>query len=145
MITGTQITIIGNCGDTPELRYTSSGTAVATFSVAVPQRKRNPGTGKWEDSGTTWYRVNAWRYLAENVAGTLVKGTRVIVVGSIESRVWERDGKSGIAWEVTADAAGPDLTFATARVTKSSRVPLPDDPWQSDADAEPGDVAAAGR
>jgi single-strand DNA-binding protein len=130
MITGTQITIIGNCGDNPELRYTQSGTAAASFSVAVPQRKRNPATGKWEDSGTTWYRVNAWRDLAENIAGTLSKGMRVIVMGMLASRPWEDGDKRGIAWEITADAAGPDLTFATARVIKSSRVPLPADPWE---------------
>jgi single-strand DNA-binding protein len=131
MLNGTQITIVGNTGDAPELRYTASGTPVASFSVAVPQRKRDAASGEWKESGTTWYRVNAWRDLAEHTAGSIGKGTRVIVVGSLASREWERDGRSGTSWEVTADAIGPDLMWADASVRRAARdsVPLPDDPW----------------
>lgn len=142
MITGTQITIVGNVGQAPELRYTPTGTAAASFSVAVPQRKRD-AQGNWTDAGTTWYRVNVWRDLAEHAAASLEKGTRVIVVGNIASRDWESGGKSGTAWEVTADAIGPDLTFATADVKRTARdtVPPPDDPWAG-IDAQPREPAA---
>lgn len=131
MLNTTQVTIIGNTGEAPETRYTPTGTPVASFSVAVPQRKYNRETGKWDDVGTTWYRVNCWRDLAEHVAESIGKGTRVIVVGALAARDWERDGKTGTTWEITADGIGPDLTWATATVKRTARdsVPPPDDPW----------------
>jgi single-strand DNA-binding protein len=131
MINGTPITIIGNVGEDISLRYTPNGNAVASFSVAVPQRRYDRQTGKSEDKGTTWYRVIAWRGLAENVAESIRRGTRVIVFGIIESRAWENGEKSGVSWEITADAVGPDLSFATAGIRRISRdtVPDPDDPW----------------
>ena len=86
MITQTQITIVGNIGQDVELRYTAGGNAVATFSVAMAHRKYDKASNEWKDAGTTWYRVNAWRDLAEHAAESLVRGTRVIVVGSLASR-----------------------------------------------------------
>ena len=71
MINGTQVTIVGNVGDDPELRFTPSGAAVVSFSVAVTPRRFDRESGKWIDGSATWYRVNAWRGLAENTAETL--------------------------------------------------------------------------
>ena len=133
MITQTQITVVGNTGADVELRYTPGGNAVASFNVAMAHRKYDKQNGKWEDAGTTWYRVIAWRDLAEHVAETLVRGTRVIVVGSLAARAWEdRDGNKRETWEITADAIGPDLTYATAVIKRAARdtAPVPDDPWQ---------------
>lgn len=141
MINGTQITIVGNVGQDPELRFTPSGAAVVTFSVAVTPRRLDRETGKWVDGAATWWRINAWRGLAENIAETLTKGQRVIVVGSVSARDWEnkQNGEKGTSWEVLADAVGPDLTWATAKVTRAARkgdqVPPPDDPWASSAPA----------
>jgi single-strand DNA-binding protein len=134
MLNTTQVTIVGNTGDAPELRYTPTGTPVASFSVAVPQRRYDREAGKWQDTGTTWYRVNAWRDLAEHVAESIGKGARVIVVGALASRDWESNGKTGTTWEITADACGPDLTWATAAIKRTRRdgVPPPDDPWAGD-------------
>lgn len=131
MMNTTQITIIGNVGQEPELRYTPTGTAVATLSVAVAQRRFDRESGGWQDKGTTWYRVNIWRDMAEHVAATVKRGMRVIVVGSLESRDWTNGDKSGTAWEISADGIGPDLAFATADVRRAARdtVPPPDDPW----------------
>ena len=122
MINSTQITIIGNVGGAPDVRYTPTGTPVTSFSVAVTGRKFDKESGKWADTDTTWYRVNAWRSLAEHVAGTLQAGMRVIVVGSIAARTWENGDQKGIAWEITADAVGPDLQYSTALVRKAARV-----------------------
>jgi single-strand DNA-binding protein len=131
MLNTTQITIVGNVGSDPELRFTPTGTEVLTFSVAVPQRKYNQDSRKWEDSGTTWYRINAWRGLAEHATQSLSKGVRVIVIGSLVSREWESDGKSGTSWEITADDIGASFMFATATIKRATRdaVPVPDDPW----------------
>jgi single-strand DNA-binding protein len=134
MLNSTQIAIVGNVGNAPELRFTPTGTPVAQFSVAVPQRKYNKETRSWADNGTTWYRVNAWRELAEHAAESLTTGARVTVIGSLASRDWETEGKSGTSWEITADDIGASLMFATVAITRANRhsVPIPDDPWATD-------------
>lgn len=115
------ISFVGNLGGDPELRFTPSGAAVVNFSVGVAERKRDGD--QWVDGETTWYRCNAWRTLAENIAESLNKGDRVVVVGTIKSRTYERTdgGGRGVAWEVEVDAIGPDLRFATARSQRADR------------------------
>lgn len=152
MINETRVTIVGNIGDDPELRFTPSGAAVATFSVACTPRRFDRAANEWKDGEATWYRVNVWRHLAENTAETLHKGDRVIVVGNLASRAWknEQKGTEGVSWEITADAIGPDLTWATAKVSKSSRrtdrdVPPPDDPWAGSGSAPAASASSAPR
>jgi single-strand DNA-binding protein len=144
MINGTQIAIVGNLGADPEMRYTPTGMAVTNFNVGVPNpRRQDKATGKWNDTGTTWHRVNAWRDLAEHCAESLARGVRVIVVGTLTSRDWiSKEGEKRVSWEITADAIGPDLTYATASIKRTHRddVPVPDDPWAGPApqDADNG-------
>ncbi|AOT24342.1 ssDNA binding domain protein [Propionibacterium phage B3] len=115
----TPITIIGNLTADPTLRFTPSGKAVASFQVAVNKRRKDQ-TGQWVDDGADWFSVQAWGTLAENVAESLTKGIRVIVTGRLESREWEdREGNKRTSWEITAQAVGADLSFATAKVTRS--------------------------
>lgn len=138
MINGTPITVVGNLGSDPELRYTPTGNAVATMNIAVPQRRYNRDTQQWDDTGTTWYKVIAWRYLAEHAAESLIRGMRVIATGTLAARPWEdKEGNKRESWEITAEALGPDLSYATATVKKAARedTPLPDDPWASDTAA----------
>ena len=138
---GTQITIVGNVGSAPELQFTTAGVAVVTLSVAVTPRRLDRESGKWVDGAPTWYRVNAWRGLAENIAETIEKGMRVIVMGSIAARDWTntQTNQSGTVWEVLAESVGPELTWATAKVFRASRkgdqVPPPQDPWNSNGAA----------
>jgi single-strand DNA-binding protein len=107
-----QISIIGNMTSEAEIRYTQGGKAVASVTVAV-NRKR----GDTEE--TDFHRVTLWESLAENAA-SLPKGTRVIVVGRLSSREFEdRQGQKRIGWDVTADAFGPDVRYATAQVTRA--------------------------
>lgn len=115
----TTITIIGALGADPELRFTPSGKAVASFQVAVNKRRKDQ-SGAWVDDGADWHSVQAWGTLAENVAESLTKGTRVVVTGRLESREWEdREGNRRTSWEITAQGVGVDLSFATAKVTRS--------------------------
>jgi single-strand DNA-binding protein len=129
----TSISLIGNITSPIELRYTQSGKAVGSVTVAV-NRKR----GDVEE--TDFHRVTLWEKLAEN-AGLLEKGTRVIVVGRLTSREYEtREGEKRTGWEVTADAFGPDLRFATAQVTRAesggqSRPQPAEEPWASPSDS----------
>jgi len=88
MASDNQITIVGNLTDDPELRYTPNGAAVVNFSVAVTPRIRDEGGG-WKDGDTSFFRVNAWRTLAENTAESLTRGSRVVVVGRLRQRSWE--------------------------------------------------------
>jgi len=137
-MTAINVTVIGNLARDPELRYTPTGAAVASFTVASSERYRD-NSGEWHDGPTSWVRCNAWRDLAEHVAETLGKGDRVIVTGKIAQRDYEITAPGGkgapekrTTWEVRADDVGPSLRSATAKIAKTRRngVPLPEDPWR---------------
>ena len=116
-----QVTIVGNLTDDPELRYTPNGAAVAKFRVAVNRRYKDQ-SGEWKDGDTSYFTVNAWRTLAENVAETLTRGANVIVVGRLQQRSWEtQEGEKRTVIEIEADEIGPSLRWATAKVEKQGR------------------------
>jgi single-strand DNA-binding protein len=125
----------GNLTNDPELRFTNSGHPVANFTVAVTPRTKN-AAGEWVDAETNFHRCSAWRDLGENVAASLARGHRVNVTGVLRSRTYEtQSGEKRTAMEVVVDTVGPDLRFATVKVTKASRsgagaAPTPEeDPW----------------
>jgi single-strand DNA-binding protein len=121
MASENQVVIVGNLTDDPELRYTPAGAAVANFRVAVNRRTRDE-SGQWKDGETSFFRVNAWRSLAENVAESLTRGSRVVVSGRLRSRSWENpEGETRSAVEIEADEIGPSLRWATAKVEKTQR------------------------
>jgi single-strand DNA-binding protein len=144
----TPITIVGNLTDEPELRFTPSGAAVIKFSVAVNRRSFDRQTNEWKDAGTSFYRVNAWNQLAQNCAETLTKGARVVVFGDHREDHWtdEKTQEKRSGWTVTAQAVGPDLTWATATVTKTKsnrEGAAPDDPWNTASKERPPAAAGA--
>jgi single-strand DNA-binding protein len=115
-----QGTFIGNCGKPPEIRFTNSGQAVATFSIAVSRRYKDQ-KDEWQEV-TTWLDVTCWKELAENVGTSVTKGTRVIVVGRLDMDEWEdKDGEKRSKLKVTADSVGVDLRYATAEVARTER------------------------
>ena len=115
------ITISGNITREPEMRYTPSGVSKATFGVAVNRSWRNQQTQEWEEQ-TSFFNVVAWRQLAENVAASLTKGSRVVVSGRLEQRSWETDqGEKRSIVEIVADDIAASLRFATAEVHKVER------------------------
>ena len=121
MANGNNVTIIGNCTRDPELRFTPSGMAVATFGVAVNRRWQNRSTNEWEEA-VSFFDVTAWQQLAENVAESVQKGTRVIVTGRLDQRSWEtQDGEKRSKIEIVADEIGPSLRYATAQVVRNER------------------------
>lgn len=120
-MSGNTVTIIGNITRDPELRFTPSGQATASFGVAVNRRWQNRQTQEWEEA-TSFFDVVCWRDLADNVSESLVKGARVIVSGRLEQRSWEgQDGERRSKVEIVADEIGPSLRWATAQVTKTDR------------------------
>ena len=118
----TQITIVGNLVDDPELRYTPTGQAVAKFRVASTPRFRDNASGEWKDGDSLFLTCNVWRQAAENVAESLQRGMRVIVYGRLRQRSYEtREGEKRTVYEVEVDDVGPSLRNASAKVTKSNR------------------------
>ena len=116
----TFVTVVGNLTSDPELRFTPGGHAVANLRLAVTPRIREGD--QWKDGDTSFFRVNAWRGLAENLTETLTKGTRVIVTGKLRNRSWETDGgEQRTVTEIEADELGPSLKFATAKVERANR------------------------
>ena len=79
------VTIVGNLAADPELRYTQGGVAVTSLRVGSTPRTFNRQTSTWEDGETVWIRCTAWRELAENIANSLHKGSRVVVTGRMKA------------------------------------------------------------
>lgn len=142
-----QVTLIGNFTRDPELRFTPTGRAVVQIGIAV--NRRYQVNGEWTEQ-TSFFDVVAWGELGENVAASLGKGSRAIVVGRLDQRSWyvDADGKSvekgtegaqtRSKVEVVADSIGPDLRWATAEVSKRERqggAPMPTHPQDVDVPA----------
>ena len=98
-----QITLIGNLGRDPEMRYTPTGLPVTNFSVAGT-RARTGQDGQRQEK-TIWFRVKAWRKLAEQASQYLTKGSRVLIVGELEdpNAYIDKEGKPRASLEVTAN------------------------------------------
>jgi single-strand DNA-binding protein len=152
----TAITIVGNLVADPELRYTPTGQAVATFRVASTPRFMDRTTNEWKDGDSLFLSCNVWRQAAENCAESLQRGMRVIVQGRLRQRSYEtKEGEKRTVYEVEVDEVGPSLRNASAKVTKSQRSSggqaspggqggygggggrPADDPWASDARGGP--------
>lgn len=115
------VTLVGNATREPELRFTNSGQAVASFGLAFNKRRRNE-RGEWEDGDPAFFDITCWGQLAENVAESVAKGTRVIVTGRLDQRSWEtQDGDKRSKVEVVADEVAPSLRWATAQVVRNER------------------------
>ncbi|MCB1254608.1 MAG: single-stranded DNA-binding protein, partial [Austwickia sp.] len=104
----TTITIIGNLTGDPELRFTPSGAAVANFTVASTPRTFDRQSNEWKDGETLFMRCSVWRDAAENVAESLLRGSRVIVSGRLKSRSYEtKEGEKRTVIEMEVDEIGP--------------------------------------
>jgi len=149
----TVITVIGNLTGDPELRFTPSGAAVASFTVASTPRTLDKATNEWKDGEALFLRCSIWRQAAENVAESLQKGMRVIVSGRLQQRSYDtKEGEKRTVIELQVDEIGPSLKYATAKVNRTTRgggnggfggsqggssAPA-DDPWASSAPAAGG-------
>jgi single-strand DNA-binding protein len=115
------VSVTGNLTRDPELRFTASGQAVASMTVAVNRSWRNKQTNDW-DEATSFIDVTCWAQLGENVAESLTKGSRVVVTGRLDQRSWEtQEGDKRSKVEIVADDVAPSLRWASAQVTKNER------------------------
>jgi single-strand DNA-binding protein len=113
-------TMVGNLVDAPEVRFTPTGKAVCKFRLACTPRRREGDD--WKDGTTLWINVTAWAPFAENIADSnLTKGMQLVVMGTLEQRDWEHEGQKRSAIEMTAQAIGVSLQFATATPEKAKR------------------------
>lgn len=157
----TQITVVGNLVDDPELRFTPSGAAVANFRIASTPRTFDRQTNEWKDGEALFLSCSVWRQAAENVAESLQKGMRVVVQGNLRSRQYEtREGEKRTVFEIQVDEVGPSLRYATAKVTRTQRSggssyggqqggggqpgPSDNDPWATPAAPAQGSAPAGG-
>ncbi|PRZ39658.1 single-strand DNA-binding protein [Antricoccus suffuscus] len=117
----TTLTVEGNLVADPELKFTPSGHALATFAVAVNNREKK--AGEWVDAPATYHDIEAWKTLGENVATSLCKGNGVIVTGVIRTHTWEdkTTGQQRSRNTITAYNVAASLKYATAAVHKAER------------------------
>ncbi len=122
MSNGNSVTVVGNVTRDPELRFTPSGQAVASFGLAVNRSWVNRQTNEREES-VSFFDVVAWGSLGENCCETLGRGSRAIVSGRLEQRSWDDkasgDRRSKI--EIIADEVGPSLRWASAKISRNER------------------------
>jgi single-strand DNA-binding protein len=118
---GNSVTVVGNVTRDPELRFTASGQATASFGLAVNRIWNDRQTNERKEA-VSFFDVVCWREMAENASESLSKGARVLVTGRLEQRSWETpEGEKRSKIEIVADEIGPSLRWATAQVTKNDR------------------------
>lgn len=96
-----KVMLIGNLGKDPELKYTPSGQAVATFSLATTRKWRDKEGGDKED--TQWHNIKVWARTAEVANQYLKKGRQVFIEGRLEHRQYEQDGQKKYFTEVVCE------------------------------------------
>ncbi|MGI9032313.1 MAG: single-stranded DNA-binding protein [Acidimicrobiales bacterium] len=121
MANGNSVTLVGNVTRDPELRFTPSGQATASFGLAVNRIWNDRQTNERKEA-VSFFDIVCWREMAENACESLSKGARVLVTGRLEQRSWETaEGDRRSKVEVVADEIGPSLRWATAQVQKNDR------------------------
>lgn len=139
----TLLTIVGNLTADPELRFTPSGAAVTSFTVAATPRTFDRQAQEWRDGDPLFLRCSVWRQQAENVAECLRRGNRVMVSGRLKQRSFEtREGEKRTVIELEADEVCASVKFTRVTVQaaqrgSSSSAPR-EDPWSRPA-GEPSD------
>jgi single-strand DNA-binding protein len=118
----TVVTVVGNLTDEPELRYTPSGAAVASFTIASTPRTFDRASNEWKDGETLFLRCSLWRQAAENAADGLGRGMWVIAQGRLQQRSFETaEGEKRTVVELQVDEIGPSVRYASVKVTRMTR------------------------
>jgi single-strand DNA-binding protein len=116
------VTVVGNLTTDPELRFTSTGTAVANFTVASSPRVFDKESSQWRDGDTLFLRCTVWQQAAENLADSLTKGARVIVSGRLRQHSFEtQQGDKRTSIELQVDEIGASLRHTPVQITKTTR------------------------
>lgn len=133
-----KITIVGNLGRDPELRYTPQGVAVCSFTMATNEKRRDK-SGEVQDI-TTWFKVTLWRNQAENAAKYLTKGSPVYIEGRLRIEEWtDRDNNN----RYTLDVQATDMQFIGSRSDSMGGAEYGGGHPDDDADTHSGPPIAA--
>ncbi len=124
---GNTITVVGNLTKDPTMRYTTTGKPVTDFTVACNHGWRDRDSQTWVEGEASFFKVECWETMAENVVESIRKGDPVIVVGRLNRRTYEQDGVTRESWEIRADNVGADMRKRAAslrRVQRQSNQPV---------------------
>lgn len=133
-----RIELIGNLGGQPEIR-TVGDSKVASFSLGVTERGYTTKDGRKTEDRTIWFRVGAWKGLAEIIEKYVNKGDKIFVAGKMLSREYEKDNTRHTMWEVNASeiellTPKRDNGNQTVRPNDTAPVPPPADTRYNDSD-----------
>lgn len=118
----TVVTVIGNLTEDPNLRHTNTGVPVASFTVASTPRVFDRESNSWKDGDALFLRCSVWRDVAENVADSLTKGSRVIVQGRLKQRSYnDAQGNPRTVFELDVEEVGVSLRYHTAKPVRAQR------------------------
>ena len=140
MLNNLTLAIAGNLAADPELRFTPTGKAVVSFTIAHTPRVQREG--EWKDGTPTFLRCELWGPAAENVAESFGKGARVVAIGTLRTDEWkDKDtGEKRTAVKLTVDEIGASVQYATVQIRKANRrdadAPAPVDPWSGESATE---------
>ncbi|MGO4186513.1 single-stranded DNA-binding protein [Pseudarthrobacter sp. TAF60_1] len=98
---------------------TTTGVGTASFRLGSTARRFDRNTSTWVDTHTNWFTVQGYRQLAGNMGCSIKKGQRVIVVGRLKLRTWEKDGRIHFAHEIDAESVGHDLMWGSANYIRT--------------------------
>lgn len=152
------ITVRGFVASEIRTSTTPGGTGTASFRLGSTERRFDRANDVWIDGNTNWFTVQAFRHLAGNIGCSVKKGQRVIVVGKLKLRQWERDGKIYHVAEIIAESVGHDLMWGSAnfirttsgtspQITPAAPDAEPENQWpaaEEDGEGEPHDDEDAG-
>jgi len=110
--------IIGRLGKDPDVRYTGSGTAVTSFSIATSEEWKDKATGEKKEK-PEWHNIQTWNKLAEICGKYLSKGSQVYIEGKLQTRSWEKDGVTRYTTEIVAQ----NVQFLSAKAENNSAPP----------------------
>jgi single-strand DNA-binding protein len=147
------ITVVGRVVADPQSRTTRTGVPFAAFRLASTVRRISRESGQYEDAGTSFYNVSAFRALGANVANSLKKGEPVVVHGRLRVNQWMRaDNSHATSVEIDAYSVGHDLSWGTTELRRVARDGVQDamatlegEPpieEESFGDYDPGDLAS---
>lgn len=127
------ITLIGNISQEPDLKFSQSGKAWVRFSVVTSARFFNKETQKWEEKDATFWNCAAFGKLAENIAESAVKGTRVVVTGNVKAEKYQgKDGLEKTDIRVIADEVALSVKFNAVKAAVTTPKPAANDGWGMD-------------
>lgn len=113
------ITVRGFVASEIRSSTTPGGVATASFRLGSTERRYDRTSSTWVDGNTNWFTVQGYRQLAGNMGCSIRKGQRVVVVGRLKMRSWEKEDRTYHVAEIDAESVGHDLMWGSANFTRT--------------------------